>query len=168
VVFNKRVIISETYKAFWRSIEEQPDKLSIVQKYEIGLTKSLRQAGFRFKVLVPYRRIWGLKAFAGKLKEKLFGRPSNQAGAAQPTAQRKRRTLKGFVNLFSKAFRLIANPTHYCWRETIKEGSPFIKVDLLRDNQFKVDIDNWERFLVTRTKYTIALVRQHLLNLKSR
>jgi glycosyltransferase involved in cell wall biosynthesis/FMN phosphatase YigB (HAD superfamily) len=40
------------------------------------------------------------------------------------------------------------NPLHFLWRELVSDGFPFVKVELMRDNPKKVNIDYWEDFLI--------------------
>ena len=62
----------------------------------------------------------------------------------------------------------ICNPTLHPWRKTILVGkSPFVKVQLLRDNPLKSDIDNWQA-LVARLDYDIALIEAHLTRVRTR
>jgi len=53
------------------------------------------------------------------------------------------------------------NPTLTRWRALIDEGLPYLKVALLRDNPFKVDIAGWEDVL-HKHNYDPALAKRHL------
>jgi len=54
------------------------------------------------------------------------------------------------------------NPLHYKWDKLIlNEKFPYIKVELLRDNPRKVDIDQWES-IVSRVGYSIQMIKNHL------
>lgn len=163
VVFKHQVIRSSAFKHFWNSIAEQPDKLTIVQKYEIGLTQTLKKAGFKHHVAVPYRRLWGLKACTEKFFSGLRPNvnPVKYNGEVVQIVPKKR-TFKKLRNLASKAIQLIVNPTQYCWRQTIAHKSPFIKVDLLRDNEFRVDISDWEDVINANSLYSKDLIREQL------
>lgn len=54
MVFKKQVFKSEVFKDFMASIEEETDKLDIVTKYEIGLSRLLLENGFNFDYAVKY------------------------------------------------------------------------------------------------------------------
>jgi len=59
----------------------------------------------------------------------------------------------------------VINISHFFWRELILNSKcPFIKVELIRDNPAKVDICDWERFLVDNSIYDPNLIREHLNN----
>lgn len=53
------------------------------------------------------------------------------------------------------------NPTLQGWRALIERGFPFIKVQLLRDNPYGVDIDGWPA-VMARRGYDPALAEAHL------
>lgn len=50
--FNARVITSETWRTFWRSVEDLQDKREVIKRYEVGLTQKLHAAGFSFGHLI--------------------------------------------------------------------------------------------------------------------
>lgn len=60
----------------------------------------------------------------------------------------------------------ICNPTLKLWREiVVKSGSPFIKVQLLRDNPLDSEIDGWEK-IVSEMNYDPQMIRDHLLRVR--
>jgi rhamnosyltransferase len=62
----------------------------------------------------------------------------------------------------------ICNPTLHPWRKTILVGhSPFIKVQLLRDNPLRSDIGNWQR-VVSQFGYEAEIIEAHLARVSMR
>ena len=53
------------------------------------------------------------------------------------------------------------NPTLFDWRYLISKGFPFVKVELLRDNPWGIDISGWDTILAEHG-YDPEIVRQHL------
>jgi lipopolysaccharide biosynthesis protein len=53
VVLSKRVVISESFKDFMRSIRAEPSKRDVIDKYEIGLSRALVAAGYTYATVVP-------------------------------------------------------------------------------------------------------------------
>jgi hypothetical protein len=61
----------------------------------------------------------------------------------------------------------LKNTTHHEWKKLILEQhSPIIKIELLRDNPIKADIDGWEAFLKKHTSYNVELIKKHLARVK--
>ena len=52
LVFKSAVTQSSSWWSFWASVECEVDVYQVIAKYEIGLTKILRDAGFKYKVLL--------------------------------------------------------------------------------------------------------------------
>jgi lipopolysaccharide biosynthesis protein len=53
------------------------------------------------------------------------------------------------------------NPTLNYWRQTIEQGCPFLKVQLLRDNPLDTNIDGWEETVLS-LGYDARLIESHL------
>jgi lipopolysaccharide biosynthesis protein len=53
------------------------------------------------------------------------------------------------------------NPTLTRWRELINAGFPFIKIQLLRDNPYKVDLSGWDS-IVEKRGFDPNIIRRHL------
>ena len=54
------------------------------------------------------------------------------------------------------------NQLHYEWQELIQSRDfPFIKIELLRDNPLKVDINEWES-VIEKLSYDPLLIKEHL------
>ena len=55
-VFKKQVFTSKVFKDFMAGIKEEPNKLDIVTKYEIGLSRLLIGNGFKFDYAIKYKK----------------------------------------------------------------------------------------------------------------
>ena len=66
LAFNKKVIVSETFNAFWRGVLPYTNKMQVIQSYEVGLTQWLVESGFQPGVLCSFDRIGEFCAAAGK------------------------------------------------------------------------------------------------------
>lgn len=72
------------------------------------------------------------------------------------------------ASLVSLSFttKSICNPTLKLWKEIIVESnSPFIKVQLLRDNPLDCKIEGWDK-IVGEMNYDPQMIRNHLLRMR--
>ncbi|UCG17326.1 MAG: hypothetical protein JSV19_04700 [Phycisphaerales bacterium] len=61
------------------------------------------------------------------------------------------------------------SPTHRAWRGLLREGSPFLKIQLLRDNPMRVPgLDNWEAVLGDVSGYDPGIIKEHLARMRRR
>ena len=60
---------------------------------------------------------------------------------------------------------LRSNPAHFLWRPLIeRDGVPFIKVELLRDNPARVfGLENWPAIVSAKAPGLFPLINKHLL-----
>lgn len=59
------------------------------------------------------------------------------------------------------------NSTHYYWKKLILEQrAPIIKIELLRDNPTKTDINDWENILLNNTNFNVTMIKNHLKRIK--
>ncbi len=101
-----------------RRVEEQAEgtKLTLIQRFEVGLSEFAIGRGLTTEVFVPVRSI------------------PDVARELSPPDERRLSLLAATV----------LNMTHHFWRFTLDRGLPFLKVELLRDNPVAVDLDGWE------------------------
>lgn len=66
LVFSRKVIVSEAFKSFWRSVLPYTNKMQVIQSYEVGLTQWLVESGFQPGVLCPFDCIGAFCTAAGK------------------------------------------------------------------------------------------------------
>lgn len=69
LVFNRRIISSEVFSAFFKNVESQQKKDDIIEKYEIGLTQKFLEAGFKMDSLVRKTYRYNPTARVDTLKE---------------------------------------------------------------------------------------------------
>jgi glycosyltransferase involved in cell wall biosynthesis len=74
----------------------------------------------------------------------------------------------GVLVALEEVSSVICNPTLNPWRKTLTVGqSPFVKVQLLRDNPLGSDIDNWQK-LVAQFGYDPKVIEKHLARVRAR
>ena len=56
---------------FWNSVSPLKDKQQVIQNYEIGLTRWLEKAGFKWKAVFNQERMWSLFLSRRSIKRKL-------------------------------------------------------------------------------------------------
>lgn len=99
--------------------QAEASKLTLVQRFEIGLSRFLIEQGLRIEVFLPVREVEDL------------------AAAMCPPDPRR----------LSPLVAMHTNVTHHLWRRCLEQSLPFLKVDLLRDNPTDADIADWERLV---------------------
>jgi len=118
-----------------RRIQEQAGatKLSLIQRFEVGLTGFALEQGLSTEVFCS------------------VGDIAKVAPSMSPPDPRP----------ISKLAVTVTNQTHHFWRHALGSGLPMIKVELLRDNPLDVDIEGWEE-LVTGGACTVQHITDHL------
>src|SRR5438552_17054921 len=53
LVFRARALRSSEFRRFWESVELLPQKQTVIDTYELGMTLDFRSAGFSARALVP-------------------------------------------------------------------------------------------------------------------
>ena len=127
----------------------------------IGMTES-RQHGRHFQSFLLFFK-------PAALNNRAFWRFWNQIRAGGRIVAIYRYELRLLKVLEQAGLRCVAlfscrdrsNPTLSRWRELIDEGLPYVKVALLRDNYFKLDLSGWEDTLQERG-FDPALAIRHL------
>lgn len=134
VVFGRAVLESREFAGFWRRLPNYRFKHSVILACEVGLSRLLVRAGFRFRTLCPFEKVW---------RHYLEQRP-------RPEAWRQ--------------FASPTNSTHWSWETLLtKYRCPFLKVQLLRDNPKRVDgIERWRSIVSHVSDYDAALISRHL------
>ena len=57
LVFTREVFGSSAFEDFWRSVRVLDEKEAIIRRYEVGLSRSLVDAGFRFDAVASSRQV---------------------------------------------------------------------------------------------------------------
>ncbi len=104
-----------------RRIEEQAGatKLSLIQRFEVGLTGYALQQGLSTEVFCSVADV------------------ADIATSMSPPDPRP----------VSHLAVTVTNLTHHFWRHTLRSGLPMLKVELLRDNPLDVDIAGWQEMV---------------------
>jgi rhamnosyltransferase len=71
LVFRRPVIQSTSFKEFWHSVLPHTDKQQVIQDYEIGLTRHLEKAGFKWRAIFTQQRLWSLFLRRRSLRKKI-------------------------------------------------------------------------------------------------
>lgn len=140
MVFKKSVVNSDAFRKFWAGFANYTHKGVLIQKGELGLSKTLLRAGFRMGSLCEYNRICVDNAdYLERYRYKM------RSGR-------------------------VPNPTHYFWDLLIRNyGCPFVKVQLLRDDPTgELPEHGWAPVLSEISDYDITLIERHLARVSAR
>jgi len=159
LVFHKPALQSPAFAEFWSKLRYVQSKTWIIMKYEVGLTRAMRQAGLRCRAAFPYRDA------AAALIEAVVERDILSEGI-DPVRK----------NFIQQVFRTInaglpLNSTHFFWDYMIAQMDfPFLKRELLQKNPARIPLlTYWERVVKQSTDYDTDLILRHLeLSLKNR
>lgn len=83
----RKVAMSDAWKTFWGSVENLDDKRQVIDRYEIGFSRRMREAGFILDALVPVTpfprniRMVSIAAFQDKLHFPFSANRINRAKA---------------------------------------------------------------------------------------
>lgn len=133
LVFGRAAVQSGVFRKFWQELPDYRFKHVVIMRCEVGLSRRLHAAGFELVALYDYR---GMSAHLDNVVKTRSWR--NWPGAP-------------------------VNMTHWGWRALLEAGSPFLKVQLLRDNPKKVDgVREWAKEIRNMSSYDIKLIEAHL------
>jgi lipopolysaccharide biosynthesis protein len=117
------VIESQVFGEFWESVEPQPSKEQVIDRYEVGLTEAFAAAGFRVAAIYDGREC-GLPTLQEKflnvspLRLQLYGRHVRRVRRMGPPY----------------------NPSELFWERACDAGVPFLKAAIFRANPYRVDV----------------------------
>lgn len=134
---------SDWFDAFWSSVAPVSSKREVVERYEIGLSRSAAEAGFRIAAIYD-----ATAAPRVGLREVL-----PHLSLAAP-----RRSWR----LIRKSRRATYNPSELVWWRLLEAGVPFVKVGLFRVNHYGIDLDRVLLDLARRTPFDLAAIHGHL------
>jgi rhamnosyltransferase len=139
----RRLLESDCHDAFWRSVEPLGSKREIVDRYEIGLSRRVAEAGFLVAGLydAPAAPRVGIREVLPHLS------------VAAP-----RRSWR----LVRKSRRTPHNPSELVWWRLLEAGIPFVKVGLFRINHYGLDLSRVMAGLGRSTEFDLDLIRGHL------
>ena len=132
--------------------------------------------------IAPHLQIWFLIFSPAAYRNPAFDRTFAQNFAAMPKDEIIRNgEISLSINLRAVGLRIAAlasdpphggikrllrsNPAHFLWRPLIeRDGVPFIKVELLRDNPARVfGLENWPAIVSAKAPGLFPLINKHLL-----
>jgi hypothetical protein len=117
--------------------QAEATKLTLIQRFEVGLSEYLIRAGLSSEVFFPLSAIADLAALL---------HPPDHRQLSRMTAT-------------------VLNTTHHFWRAALASELPFLKVELLRDNPVGISIDGWQEEILGRC--TAAEIEAHLVRMRS-
>jgi rhamnosyltransferase len=140
----RRPLLQSTwFDDFWSAVEPVPTKRDIVERFEIGMSRSAVEAGFRIAGLYD-----ATTAPRVALREVL-----SHISLAAP-----RRSWR----LIRKSRRIPHNPSELVWWRLLEAGVPFVKVGLFRVNHYGIDLERVLVELGRRTPFDLGLIHGHL------
>ena len=134
---------SAWFDTFWSTVEPAPTKREIVERFEIGLSRSAVEAGFQIAGLydaTTARRV--------ALREIM---PHVSLSAPYRSWR-----------LIRKSRRTPHNPSELVWWRLFEAGVPFVKVGLFRVNHYGIDLDRVLSELGRQTPFDRGLIHGHL------
>ena len=158
LVFSEAVVQSAVFERFWEAMVAGSDKSRVIRDYEVGLTQELKSSGYYCGVLSPSKKMGTLERIVRYRSHywNMFRERWNDPALYF--------SLIGGIGEKSSM-----NQTHYDWRNMlITNRSPYLKVNLLRDNpQALPDIDSILPLIDRHTEYPGELISQHLRRMHS-
>ncbi len=134
LVFGGPVLRHAAFRRFWDRLPFHAFKHAVILRGEIGLSRVLQRAGFRFAAFCAYARLRSDRMEEVARLERLHwrGRPSN--------------------------------PSRLLWRLLLQDQHcPLLKVEPLRDRPAHVrDADDWSAVVRAASDYDTGLIQRHL------
>ena len=155
IFFNRDTFLNEAFLSFWDNLDILDNKREIIESYEVGLSRSLVDAGLTFQAVASFEhenqvnrimRSW--KFYFGALLRRW----------------RDKRFWQLIYAFVFKGLKISVNPTHTEWRAILEHhGVPFIKTELLRVNPTGVkNLHEIYSVLEKQTDYPVNLIKSHL------
>jgi lipopolysaccharide biosynthesis protein len=138
------VLRSAAFRDFWAGVVPLPTKDEIVDRYELGLSESLSRRGFALSAIHDPRTA-----------------PASAWGAVLPMLSplRPRRAL-AIVRKRGWDVRR-TNPSLLRPVSLVRDGVPYVKIGLFRDNHARLDLARVEREIGSLCGYDMGLIRRH-------
>lgn len=153
LLFGRTALQSACFARFWARFRYVNSKYWIISTGEIGLSREFGAGGLRCQALFPYRTA------AAALHRALREDTSLRAESLDPAPR---------VFLSRLAFAIDhdrpLNSTHFFWDYLIaRQGCPFLKRELLRDNPSRVPfIREWAHVIGSASSYDTSLIARHI------
>ena len=142
--FEESCIRKGTVRRFWRTVEPCASKMELILRFEVGMTSFVEADGTLVRALVDIEK---------------------------PSEQMRKRVI--FDNNLSPVFEkdkafLVAlcdnspNPMQLYWKETLNQGCPFLKIEVMRDNPLGADRRMVLAEIASLKWYDCSLITSHL------
>jgi rhamnosyltransferase len=134
--FNKDALDSGLIDEWLASYVPVADKTYIINAYEIGVSRRAEELRLQVGAVWPY--VWLRDSVAHALAPRTF--PGLRSGA------------------------MSLNPTHFYWDTLVRQGCPFLKVELLRENpEDLADVEDFEEILTRLgASASVSDIKSHL------
>jgi lipopolysaccharide biosynthesis protein len=144
VAMRRPVLRSAAFRDFWAGVVPLPTKDEIVDRYELGFSESLSRRGFVLSAIHDPRTA-----------------PASAWGAVLPMLSplRPRRAL-AIVRKRGWDVRR-TNPSLLRPVSLVRDGVPYVKIGLFRDNHARLDLARVEREIGSLCGYDMGLIRRH-------
>lgn len=139
----KELIRSEVFQRFWQGIQAVETKREIIQRFEVGLTESVRRGGFSIGAVYD-------------AKKSLIDRMCT--AVRESSLIELARTWR----LLRRSVRGNRNPSEGDWDAVLAGGVPFLKVSLFRLNPYGRRIENAWKYLQDKASMDSELIANHL------
>lgn len=145
VAMRRPVIEASAFTRFWRSVEPQPSKQNVIDRYEIGLSEAITAAGFNATAI-----------FDGR-------------GCGRPTLRERIRNVSPLrLHRFGRHSRKVRrmeppyNPSELFWERVCDAGVPYLKASIFKSNPYRVDVRRVLARATRRWPEWATLIHNHL------
>jgi rhamnosyltransferase len=149
MAFRRPVIRSPAFREFWGSVVPLQRKQDVVDRYEIGLSERLQDAGFRISAIHDARAVPRLRC-------------------TEAWSMMSWRSPRRSLRMVRRGLRSPAklNPAEARPLRLLNDGVPFIKSSVFRVNHYRLDLSIVLREAGRITGYNMDLVRRHQARLE--
>jgi lipopolysaccharide biosynthesis protein len=139
----RRLLESDAWDRFWGAVEPQASKQEVIERYEVGLSRTVAEAGMVVAGIYD----------AGHAPRVAFAELMPEISLLEPARS---------WRVVRKGRRVPHNPSELVWWRLLHAGVPFVKVGLLRTNHYGVDLRRVLAEIDRAPGFEPGLVRRHL------
>ncbi len=151
IAFSRRVLRSQAWRDFWRSVRPATSKSWAISNGELKITGVLQKAGFKCAALYPYQDLLKLHDPINRIANR----------GATPYIRLRLRQRHSVTHAMEQGYKL--NPTADLWRQLLRAGYPFLKRELLRSNPSGVpDTLDWKAEIANTSGADVQLIEEDL------
>lgn len=154
LLIHRKALRTPTFLKFWRGLVYVQDKRLVVQRFEVGFSQRMLEAGLTLSALYPYRTL--AYEIMDEIRQLSLVDPKLFAELPQ------RDHLKWMHDMINAGVPI--NPSHFFWEHLlVRHRFPFIKRELLTKNPCKVPMTAyWETVIRRVSTYPPLLIERHL------